>query len=204
MPGVEEQGWWPEFLELKDDLGLRELAEQFGTTPGALSSALRRTGIRRLPDSGKDPLGPRSGSKDHLLEPFRDLLGRVPDAEVAERAQVSTRTVASYRARHEIPGYRRGARRKLDAVRALLGRVPDVDVAQELGLTVDEVRWYRDQAGIEVASGAWQVRYAGRAPVVVLASAIDQALASAQALGVVDRIVGIEWVGDLSGSPVPR
>jgi hypothetical protein len=52
----------------------------------------------------------RPGSKDSLIAQHAHALGSLPDAEVARRAGVSIRTIASFRARHGIPGYR-GPRR---------------------------------------------------------------------------------------------
>ena len=121
MRRIETFEFWDELLALKDELSLRELAEKFGVTPGAISAAFKRTATARSPAPpgprslrpGKkdDPVatpvrgGPRPGSKDGKLQEFAGLLGRLPDAEVADRAGVSQRTVASYRTRHDLPRY---------------------------------------------------------------------------------------------------
>lgn len=128
---IETFEFWDELLALKDELSLRELAERFNVTPGAISAAFKRTATSRTPappgprnlrvghharGQGREELAaeaalvpvrgsPRPGSKDGLLQEHASLLGRVPDSEIAERAGVSQRTVASYRARHDIPGY---------------------------------------------------------------------------------------------------
>ncbi len=144
MRRIETYGFWHELLSLKDDLSLRELAEKFSVTPGAISAAFKRTGTARMPAPPGPrhlrPRGPldvevdeyasqrnllarsprelmRPGSKDHLLTSWREELGRVPDAEVAERAGVSVRTVAAYRARYAISAFsgpRRGRREEED------------------------------------------------------------------------------------------
>ncbi len=48
----------------------------------------------------------RPGSKDALVAARFNLLGKVPDHEIARLAGVSVRTVASYRTRHGIAGFR--------------------------------------------------------------------------------------------------
>jgi hypothetical protein len=158
---IEHSAAWSDILRLKDTLSLRDLATRAGSTPGALSAALKRTGVVRVPpqsvvDEAMDlppepgevraervrtpsraeppparpmmndvrgvPAEPepavmlpevaaaltrvRAGSKDVLITQHAVALGQVPDAEVARRAGVSVRTIASFRARHNIPGYR--------------------------------------------------------------------------------------------------
>jgi hypothetical protein len=71
------------------------------------------------------------------------------------------RTVASFRARHNIPGYRgprrspraRAARRsRLDPFAELLGSVPDRVVADRAGVSLNAVRNYRVKRGIAAAA----------------------------------------------------
>jgi hypothetical protein len=140
MRKIETNDWWPQLVALKDELSLRELAERFGVTPGAVTAALKRNGIQReaappgprsrrkqsLPPEPGERGAPRkskgvaseedSRSKAHLIEPFADLLGNAPDGEIAEKAGVSMRTVANYRTRQGIAGYsgpkKRGKDRK--------------------------------------------------------------------------------------------
>jgi hypothetical protein len=47
----------------------------------------------------------RRGPKEQRLDAFRSVLGTIPDAEVADRAGVSQRTVQNYRKRHQIGGF---------------------------------------------------------------------------------------------------
>lgn len=187
MRRLETMELWDELVELKDELSLRELSARFGVTPGAISAALKRSGITRQPAppgprSGRKarnpghPSGPavgakgpeheakvRPGSKDHLIERHHALLGEVPDAEVAKLAGVSVRTVASFRARHDIPGYsgpRRASTRsrkrqsKIDPFAHLLGQVPDRVVAEKAGVSLNAVRNYRVKRGIPAAGRA--------------------------------------------------
>jgi hypothetical protein len=134
---LEHQPFWPEVLRHKDALPLRDLAVRFRTSPGAISAAFKRTGTVRVPpqpssDVDLDTVTPepplatpsggvlpevaaaiariRPGSKDSLIAQHATALGQLPDAEVARLAGVSVRTIASFRARHQIPGYR-GPRR---------------------------------------------------------------------------------------------
>ena len=134
MRRIETFEFWDELIGLKDELSLRELAEKFDVTPGAISAAFKRTATSRTPappgprnlrigkreegvaDSVAVPArgSPRPGSKDGLLQEHAGLLGRVPDSEIADLAGVSQRTVASYRARHDIPGYSGSQQRRPD------------------------------------------------------------------------------------------
>ncbi|MBX2801184.1 MAG: hypothetical protein KTR31_26120 [Myxococcales bacterium] len=162
---------------------MRELAEQFKVTPGAISAAFKRTGVTRRaappgprarrksrvdaealpPEPGESSDSARPGSKDALILPFKGKLGNVPDAEVADEAGVSVRTIASFRARNGIAGYtgprrRRkkggGRRSKIDAFAELLGQVPDRVVAEKAGVTLNAVRNYRAKRGIQAAGRA--------------------------------------------------
>lgn len=240
MRRLETLEFWPELVALKDELSLRELSERFGVTPGAISAALKRTGTTRTPappgpraarrragdlppeagEDGSAPPRPRPGSKDHLIHAHWDLLGNVPDAEVAREAGVSVRTVASFRARHNVPGYtgpRRSARSqkrrpsKIDAFAHLLGTVPDRVVAQQAGVSLNAVRNYRNKRGIAAAprerspslptaqpggAQAWRVTFleGGAEHVrVVVANDITQAMNAALAAG--HQVVGVNWVG---------
>ncbi|MBA2320198.1 MAG: hypothetical protein H0V89_03495 [Deltaproteobacteria bacterium] len=186
MRRIETYDFWRELLSLKDDLSLRELAERFNVTPGAISAAFKRTGTARLPAppgpralrqrggfpddeieiSFRGPVGDlvRPGSKDHLLAPWRGDLGRVPDAEVAERAGVSVRTVASFRARNAIPGYTGPRRVRRDGDERHAWRI----VIRHEG---------NDREG------------------VVLAETLAEAAAQVQLPG--GRLVSVTWLGEL-------
>ncbi len=174
MRKIETFEWWPELIKVKDEYSLRELADKFKVTPGAITAAFKRTGTHRRsappgPRSrrrprGEDTLPPepgelrgRPGSKDDRLLQHREMLGSVPDGEVARKAGVSVRTVASFRARHGIPGYdgprRRGADRsprksKIDNYADMVGSVPDHIVAEKAGVSVNAVRNWRIKRGV--------------------------------------------------------
>jgi transposase len=158
--GLEDEPWWDDLVKKKDTHSLRDLAEEFGVSAGAISLALKRTNTSKVPQ-GTEPVAPpsatnRPGSKDYLLEPMIDRLGSVPDAEIAKDAGVSVRTVASYRARNNIKGYtgrsaptqRRRRKSKIDPYVDLLGKVPDRVVAEKAGVTLNAVRNYRANRGI--------------------------------------------------------
>ena len=55
MRKIEERPWWPQLLELKDTLSLRELGSRYGVAPAAISNALKRSGLSRE----AAPPGPR-------------------------------------------------------------------------------------------------------------------------------------------------
>ncbi|TNE88254.1 MAG: hypothetical protein EP330_15125 [Deltaproteobacteria bacterium] len=163
MRRLETHDWWPELLALKDERSLRELAEQFGVTPGAITAALRRQGISRAaapPGPRKSRKGGKKAEKESTtrgagakLEPHKELLGTVPDDVVAEKAGVSRRTVANYRAKLGIAGYRGPRRRKkrtsaIDEFAHLLGTQPDAAIAELAGVSGNAVRAYRVRRGI--------------------------------------------------------
>jgi hypothetical protein len=131
----------------------------------------------------------RRRSKDALLCELRDLMGTVPDSEVARRAGVSVRTVANYRAMCGIAGYqgprrppppRNGKRSLLEDMHQLMGLIPDRSIADLSGMSLGAVRNYRVKndipasgartAGeVELAVQAW--RKAQQAPAPVAPSA---------------------------------
>lgn len=256
MRKIETYDWWPELLAMKDELSLRELAERFDVTPGAISAAFKRTGTTRKPappgpralrkrrgngdddlppepddleygeddGSGRRRPNPRPGSKDQKILAHYELLGDVPDAEVAREAGVSVRTIASFRSRHDIPGYTgprrtsgaRGPRQsKIDPFSDLLGKVPDRVVAERAGVSLNAVRNYRVKRGIPAAgrstslnpvpsSGAkaWKVTIrsgGGDAERVVVADGLVQAATMAEQASP-GQVVGIQLVGDVLAS----
>jgi hypothetical protein len=183
MRRIETYDWWPELVRRKDELSLRELAERFDVTPGAISAAFRRTGlsrkaappgprIRRKASGGDESLPPepgegeegtlaRPGSKDTRILPYARMLGQVPDSDVARKAGVSVRTIASFRARNNVGGYKgprkRGADRaprksRIDAFAHLVGQHPDRIVAEKAGVSLNAVRNWRMRHGVP-ASG---------------------------------------------------
>jgi hypothetical protein len=191
MRRLETLGFWPDLLRLKDELSLREMAVQFGVTPGAISAALKREGVTRVPappgprggrikDTGLSQDGTdrsvartRPGSKDADIVAHYSDLGRVPDADIAMRAGVSVRTIASFRARHDISGYRgprrkpvsgRRKRSKVDPYVHLLGQVPDRVVAEQANVSLNAVRQYRVKVGIMAAGRQTKVALPAKVP----------------------------------------
>jgi hypothetical protein len=165
---LEEQPVWGEIAPLLDELPLVRLAKRFAVTPGVIAAAVKRTGTKRravesdLPPEKGDAVertARPSGSKAHLVEAHADKLGKIPDADVARLAGVSTRTIAAYRARHGIPGYSRWtgdkavervktpptrrARSKIDPFAALVGVEADAVIAAKAEVTPQAVRNYR-------------------------------------------------------------
>ncbi len=113
--------------------------------------------------------GPRGPRKSTLakIQPYADMLGKAPDAEIASLADVSTQTVANYR---KAQGIKAGRNRRTEAViakgetasgtkvrknrsvvapfDALLGTVPDSVIAKKAGTSVNNVRNRRARLGI--------------------------------------------------------
>ena len=160
-----DPAWLAEAITRKDDMTMRDLAAHLGVAITELSAVFRAHGVQRTargPASTEDSTTPfsRPGSKDALIEAHYELLGAVPDADIARLARVSVRTVASYRARHAIPGYE-GPRRhppprgdrtsRVDDSLDLLGRVPDRVIAEIAGMSLGAIRNYRIKEGIAPA-----------------------------------------------------
>ncbi len=105
------------------------------------------------------------------LEPYRDLMGKRPDGEIARLAGLDRRYVVVFRHHEGIGPYRRGSaekseatatategkrfrKSKLDAFRHLMGEVPDGQVAELAGCSREAVMRYRSRHGIAPASRA--------------------------------------------------
>lgn len=110
MRKLEDHPWWDELVQLKDQLSLRELSDRFGVAPSAISNALQRNALLRdhapsgprlrfqASETGETPQTSISlGDVDTILGSFADLLGEVPDEEIAAISGVSTVAVALYR-----------------------------------------------------------------------------------------------------------
>ena len=237
---LEQQAWWPAFLERRNQQSMRELAKEFDVPLSELVLALRRTQTPRTPvwsdeaaaegdapPAGEVTMGPprtRPGSKDERIDQIRDQLGAISDREAAELAGVSQRTITSYRQRHSISaftgrGAAKGSRRrsKLDPFVELVGRLPDREVAERAEVTLNAVRNYRHTRGIgareELARAentggptpraasaggiqyAWRVTFEGGKEGVVNAGSAGEAVERAERTG--DRVIRLEMVGPL-------
>ena len=236
MAQLESMDYWPELLKLKDEHSLKELADRYGVTAGAIVTALKRTGTARSPSAHSEERAPastksakasatRPGSKDRHLEAHRHLLGTIPDSEVANKAGVSVRTVAAFRARHGISGFsgkrrvpevRRGRRSHIDEYAHLLGSVADQEIARMAGVSPSAVRNYRHKRGLagvgtrekgtavavrstSASSGeAWRVTVqngSSETHRVILGTTIADVATKAKALP--GRVVALQWLGEV-------
>ena len=116
----------------------------------------------------KTRYAPLSAAANERLEPYRELMGKRPDGEIAKLAQMDRRYVVVFRFHNDIPPYRRGAalqptsgpahaepqrrrRSKLDEFRHLMGDVADGRVAELAGCSREAVMRYRKRHGIPPA-----------------------------------------------------
>lgn len=123
---LEELDVWPSILAVKDVMGIREIAKKFNLMPGTVSSAFIRTGTTRIPQRAPEPLPaekggvspsrsaqngagngpPKSRRRQSRVDAYADLLGKVPDRVIAEKAKVSVQAVRNRRVRLGIPSSR--------------------------------------------------------------------------------------------------
>lgn len=102
---AEAQNWWKEFLRLKDEHSLAELADQFGVCEITLQRALKRTGVTRASQRGAR--GNRQREVCHAkIAKHHNLAGLIPDGDIATMAGVSRYSVAQYRKAKGIPSVR--------------------------------------------------------------------------------------------------
>jgi hypothetical protein len=109
-----------------DPLGILSQARDFfrsfsvipGTTadvpPAVPPPSTRRRGRRpgrrpssNTPPSSRGPLKEKRARRANKLDAFRDIIGKLPDLEVAKKARCSHTLVYLYRKRHGIPGVRK-------------------------------------------------------------------------------------------------
>jgi len=102
---AEAQDWWDDFLALKDQKPLADLAKRFGVAEITLQRAMKRTGTQRRSQRGaRGSAQARKAAR--RLKPIIDTLGTVPDAVVAEQTGLTRYAVAQYRRRNGIPSVR--------------------------------------------------------------------------------------------------
>ena len=94
MTSATEETWWPRFLEEYGKTPLRELARRFGTNSRRLRRAAQRSGLSDEPQALRDGV---------------ELLGRAPDASVAEKLGVTAEAVKGARVRRRLPPFRPNA-----------------------------------------------------------------------------------------------
>lgn len=116
----------------------------------------------------KTSYAPLSSAATERLEPYRELMGKRPDGEIAKLAGMDRRYVVVFRIHNDIPAYRRGSasktapgsgdtkprrlrKSKLDEFRHLMGEVPDGRIAELASCSREAVMRYRKRYGIEPA-----------------------------------------------------
>ncbi len=146
MKKLEDRPWWPELVELKDVMSLRELSERFGAAPAAISNALKRNGLKRR----AAPPGPRNKRSDTSKRKAAKRLAEMgleplpTDAASQIEASGATSGTAS------TPAPRGGSR--LSPHLHLVGKVIDREVAELAGVSVSAVTNYRRRHGIPAAT----------------------------------------------------
>lgn len=108
--------------------------------------------------------------KKSKIDPFRELVGKRPDAVIADLAGLTLSAVRAYRSKHGIPAFSAkrtnptGAtsekesrasppsRSRVAAFEDELGLLTDTAIARKAGLTIGAVRAYRVRKGILSAS----------------------------------------------------
>jgi hypothetical protein len=93
----------------------RQLAQKAGVTTESVRMYRRRHGIEltlpAAPNARPTPESKVPRRRRSKLDPYADLLGTVPDGEVAAMAGVTSENVRAYRRRHSIPTQWRELRR---------------------------------------------------------------------------------------------
>ena len=165
MKKLEDMPWWNKLAEIKDDFSLRELADIFDATPGAINNALKRNGIVRKPA----PPGPRSRRPDRSEEivALRETLGITLSEKTKSKSKTKSKTKApkakapkakapKAKAAKDASAGKKGARgpraataAKLGPYEHQLGTVADAVIAEEAGVSVQTVARYRKQKGIK-------------------------------------------------------
>jgi len=227
---LEDTSDWKAIKSALGRSSLVDVATTHGVNAGAIAAAIKRTGLERKPVMAHEDLPPepvarktKGPSKAHMLEPFVARLGKEPDAAIAKRANVSTRTVASFRSKLNISGYNRWTdttrertqkrRSAIDPYKKHLGVETDAEVGKRAGVTAQAVRNYRSKLGIAAANrrrgpkgmasssrqSAWRVEFdasGGSVARVVTAETLDDALTRSRAAGL-GQVVAIARLGQV-------
>lgn len=137
--------WDSQPLGQMSDGQLAKKLKHLGVTRSAVGNARRRRGI---------PVHPI----DQTDWDNEELLGEIPDKELAAKHDVRSSSVARARHRRGLsPAGRRGWRR-VDWSRQPLGQVPDTHIAKHLGISAAAVCIARNKRGIPPAPP--ETRYA--------------------------------------------
>jgi hypothetical protein len=115
------------------------------------------------PKKTRGKRGPDKAPRKSKIGPYRDMVGKVRDQQIAARAGVTVEAVRMYRRRHGIsllvpgkPGRKpkkvatpRRRISKLDPYVDIIGVIPDADVAKRANVTSENVRAFRKRHNIE-------------------------------------------------------
>ena len=71
--GLEGTAIWPEIVQRLSAMSMKDLARHYGVTPGAISSAMVRTGCRRRPVRDASDSTPVWGGGQLLNGPVREI-----------------------------------------------------------------------------------------------------------------------------------
>ncbi len=188
MKKIESQPWWPKLVAKKDDKSLRQLSEEFGVSPAAISNAFKRNRLTRK----AAPSGPRKkatkapkkatktpkkaarvATKRSAAKPVaktkRAKTVRASKATKPSKAPTVRRTV---RKRKTTPatkitsrtagtaksGARRVRQSTLSQYRNEMGKVVDRIIAEKAGVTVSAVTNYRRRHNIPAVAGRGRPR----------------------------------------------
>ena len=208
MTRLDKANYWDELLSLKDKHSLRELAERYGVTPGAISATMRRQGVHRTPMTYGLLADPNDGidlpewwpeALANLEKPITALaadVGVTPGvlASLLRRTNTSRRPV-----RHDEPPVEATAPVETTAPVEAPPAAPVVETPAPVVETPAPV--VETPAPVPAGSIVWRIRSAtpdGSVEGLILATSLVQAAQHAAALtgGVVESVTK---VGDLLG-----
>jgi|GEM_PF-2074933 len=173
-PRLESADWWPELLQLKDELPLKVLAEKYGVSINGLSRALKRAGIERpivrkaraealARAHQSEKVDPRSAEAQTWWPEFLELKDKRSLAELATQFGVAEITLQRALKRTGVErksqrGSRSGkagrtASRKIAPYKDQLGILADGDIAARAGVSKYMVAQYRQRRGVAPAKG---------------------------------------------------
>jgi hypothetical protein len=148
MRALEKNSWWIDLVSDKDNLSLRQLGEKYKCTPGAITNALKRSGLTRE----SAPSGPRFKggiAVVDILPPMVDavapLSGQKPKRKVLRNGKVSKKSVAA-----------------MQKFASVLGEVSDEVFALRVGVPIREAESFRKSAGIARFKAVKEAKTRGR------------------------------------------